>query len=560
MVMWSSGHIGIIVAFRLWIPCSSMLVDVHDRFIHSFHFRPQTLPLRCLSTLCLVVSFPTARLSLSRAMHFHRNLEPGKLLKRTSVLLPHMIASLIAHAVCSQHFDATLTFLPHKWQVKAASTPPKRTCQFQTRHKNFSSQPFLPLSTSPTHIDTHLQAGSTFAVYPQHLQAFKMRFSTILGVAGLAVGAAISNDDPAETSVQRWISIITDEFPPTSSYDVPAETGKQRWISIITAAPEVTPEAVRGRDVSVSLTYPMTTTCQSGSTSAVQLAQTSVCTSPQTQSYDTRPCAASFYAWWACAPISRRKSNDFGGTRSPPRFVAQFAPATATSTDVAAHYSSDVPSSNDTSSPWMSMHTTSPTPIHARDESQPGSSIDGTPSGWPYPTRCLGGRHQCGVAAFAAQSTQDLGGSSQRLVARVTSIPHWTQTRSNVEFTNSPSPTDNYPTRSVLENLAHSVPKWTRTRSNVEYTNSPSPLDRRAVAANAALPTPPICSFNRTKGQYDCPTPKTAVPTCSFNRTKGQYDCPTPKAAVPICSFNKTKGEYICPTPTHKAEGKSCPA
>jgi hypothetical protein len=173
-----------------------------------------------------------------------------------------------------------------------------------------------------------------------------MRFLTIamstLGLAGLTVGEAI----------QDGIS--------SSYYSLPPATSLSRWHPTVTNVPTRSIHAtpVHRRELT-TLTLTEKPTCSYGSTTRLELGQTSVCTEPATISYDERPCATSWYKFWICTTTNTRTTWDWGGRRT--RWVAQVA---------------------------------------ARSTQDPG------------------GRSQRTPANFAARSTQDLGGRSQRAVAR----------------------------------------------------------------------------------------------------------------------------------------------
>lgn len=106
-------------------------------------------------------------------------------------------------------------------------------------------------------------------------------------------------------------------------------------------------------------------------------------------------------------------------------------------------------------------------------------------------TQDLGGRSQRAAAQFDARSTQDFGGRSQRAVAQFAAVS----------------------TQVVAESTITAEPD--------------------ADLADAAAPPFPTCSFDLSKGQYICPetAPKT-LPICSFNLSKGEYVCPTPVIAA----------------------------
>ncbi|KAH4932357.1 hypothetical protein HBI79_100600 [Parastagonospora nodorum] len=156
-----------------------------------------------------------------------------------------------------------------------------------------------------------------------------MRFTAlawgVLGLVGFAVGEAGNPEASCSSSLTKRLTrshLPVISTPTRSVKSHPVYDPSTRTVEV----PTVTGFHVGD---AASLTLPMTSTCNEGSTTLEQLQQTSVCTNPKTQSLDTRPCAASFYVYYVCltTATSSSKSNDFGGTRSQ-RWVAQFARAT----------------------------------------------------------------------------------------------------------------------------------------------------------------------------------------------------------------------------------------
>lgn len=135
-----------------------------------------------------------------------------------------------------------------------------------------------------------------------------------LGLAGFTAGAAVNN-------------VVLS----TSAYDAPPVTSLSRWLP---SQPEPTQtrdlhNALVYRREEPSLTFPLTQACSSGSTKVLQHQQTSVCTVSKTAFPDTRSCATSWYAYYACAPtgsVSRTETGTNGGRSQRP--VAEFAQAT----------------------------------------------------------------------------------------------------------------------------------------------------------------------------------------------------------------------------------------
>lgn len=264
----------------------------------------------------------------------------------------------------------------------------------------------------------------------------------------------------------------------------------------IDAAPTTTASFFTSTD---DYTAPFTDTCPSPLATSRYIGYTSVCTEPLTTSttHDLRDCAHSHYYYWKCT------TDDGHGTPIPytrhngngrcQGWKLKFARATATQT----------PSEHGTH-PEVAVHT-----------------------------------------------SNDMGGRPGRWVARFASPEAMTPTLSGF----SPTRSNKYekPKSTSSVNWSKSTPEVTRTRSQVHITNSPSPSD---TWRGEAYTTIPVCTFNREKGEYDCPTlTALAVPACSFDVDEGRYVCPMP-AAVPTCYFDVVEGEYVCPQAQEGLDGK----
>ncbi|KAH5616684.1 hypothetical protein HBI45_002020 [Parastagonospora nodorum] len=163
-----------------------------------------------------------------------------------------------------------------------------------------------------------------------------MRFTAlawgVLGLVGFAVGEAGNPEASCSSSLTKRLTrshLPVISTPTRSVKSHPVYDPSTRTVEVPTVTGFHVGDAASSSAKQISLTLPMTSTCNEGSTTLEQLQQTSVCTDAKTQSLDTRPCAASFYVYYVCltTATSSSKSNDFGGTRSQ-RWVAQFARAT----------------------------------------------------------------------------------------------------------------------------------------------------------------------------------------------------------------------------------------
>ncbi|KAH3943217.1 hypothetical protein HBH53_175820 [Parastagonospora nodorum] len=163
-----------------------------------------------------------------------------------------------------------------------------------------------------------------------------MRFTAlawgVLGLVGFAVGEAGNPEASCSSSLTKRLTrshLPVISTPTRSVKSHPVYDPSTRTVEVPTVTGFHVGDAASSSAKQISLTLPMTSTCNEGSTTLEQLQQTSVCTDAKTQSLDTRPCAASFYVYYVCltTATSSTKSNDFGGTRSQ-RWVAQFARAT----------------------------------------------------------------------------------------------------------------------------------------------------------------------------------------------------------------------------------------
>ncbi|KAH4116526.1 hypothetical protein HBI52_145610 [Parastagonospora nodorum] len=163
-----------------------------------------------------------------------------------------------------------------------------------------------------------------------------MRFTAlawgVLGLVGFAVGEADNPEASCSSSSTKRLTrshLPVISTPTRSVKSHPVYDPSTRTVEVPTVTGFHVGDAASSSAKQISLTLPMTSTCNEGSTTLEQLQQTSVCTDAKTQSLDTRPCAASFYVYYVCltTATSSSKSNDFGGTRSQ-RWVAQFARAT----------------------------------------------------------------------------------------------------------------------------------------------------------------------------------------------------------------------------------------
>ncbi|EAT86652.1 hypothetical protein HBH56_154300 [Parastagonospora nodorum] len=317
-----------------------------------------------------------------------------------------------------------------------------------------------------------------------------MRFTAlawgVLGLVGFAVGEAGNPEASCSSSLTKRLTrshLPVISTPTRSVKSHPVYDPSTRTVEVPTVTGFHVGDAASSSAKQISLTLPMTSTCNEGSTTLEQLQQTSVCTDAKTQSLDTRPCAASFYVYYVCltTATSSSKSNDFGGTRSQ-RWVAQFAHATpATSSS----------KSND---------------------------FGGT-------------RSQRWVAQFA-RATPAVADPIVELPAAAR------EARLDAKF-------DARAAREAhLDPEFDTLPEAAReARRDAGFAPSPAitPVPRAAIIS----PPPfPICTFNLDKGEYICPekAKRQALPLCSFDLSKGEYVCPKS-----LCTFDLSKGQYVCP-------------
>lgn len=290
-----------------------------------------------------------------------------------------------------------------------------------------------------------------------------MRFTTLaLGVLGLA-GFAVGEAEPTLTrTIKSHIvydpSTRTVELTPLFHLEAPAVTDFH--------VGEVASSSVE----EISLTLPMTSTCNEGSMTLEQLQQTDVCTEPKSHSYENRPCASSFYKYYVCmtTATSSTESNDFGGTRSP-RWVAQFARATPA--------------------------------VAALIEALPAAAREA--------------RFYAKFAARATQGLDEAAGREARLDAKFAAraareahhIPKF-----------GPSPTIT-PVPHARQITPPPFPICSFNLDKGEYV-CPEKAKRQAL---------PLCSFDLDKGEYVCPPL-----LCTFDLSKGEYVCPkAPRTAIP---------------------------
>lgn len=442
---------------------------------------------------------------------------------------------------------------------------------------------------------------------------------TILALAGLAVGAAVND---GETSLTRSITSNDMGGRPSRmrkmarfaqvSLLIITSTSVDVSVPIITGTPisssaDISVSMVTGTPVSygfIAMADNRATTsftgCGSGYSQVPSTHSSYDCTSFMDGSPNGgRKCT--FVTAWPTLSCSAIGCKD-GDTLRPPfevrppcNWEGKCPPPTETYTftDTSSCVSHSPPYTRPNR--WVARFanaTPTPVTVDKRKHAQARSGIEDTDAdkthSWPYWTRCLGGRWQWGVAAFAARTTQDFGGGrSQHLVAR------HVETRSHNETPIAPPSSPTKPTRSHSD-------VWSKTRSNVEVKNSPttsggsdpgsSPSPTQPGRPHPGRPTSthsPAAQFTSCKNKgcinyprdskaahqepislptIDPPTPTRApsmphitatptltssvsinggIPLCSFNKTKGQYACPTQKSELPPCSFDTKKGGYV---------------
>lgn len=417
-----------------------------------------------------------------------------------------------------------------------------------------------------------------------------MRFFPLLGLAGLAIGAAINRADPS-SSVPPIAASYSAAPTPCTRRDAASrcQDWKPKFVrvaidraepdSVITAMPQVTPNVVVARSKeTIDLTKLMTSTCQSGWTTTHGVEPTSDCASTWSTFPDPRNCAISYYAYLYCAAsrssVHRTKTcTHTDGAGKYQGWRVHFAEAKTIKT-----HSSHVFNS----SHWFSGEpTTMPTthtsndmggrPPHGRWMARSASPGTVTEKGVPprftaevnkrdAPTHSI---TSCALGYSAVPSTHtNWDCFSHHGQVSCSALSTWLTsvcTSGATAFATPPSSTSNpySPTRSNPFSWSTSsppwsntlpvdpVPTWTKTRSNIQITNSPIPTYSGPNNVARAFPT---CSFDVTKGEYVCPTPtagEAALPTCYFDPAKGEYVFPKP----PMCYFDSAKGEHICPTP-----------
>lgn len=206
-----------------------------------------------------------------------------------------------------------------------------------------------------------------------------------------------------------------------------------------------------------------------------------------------------------------------------------------------------------------------------------------------------GTRSQRFVADFAARITQDLGGRSQRAVARFAepTITTTTITTTSPAPTACPSGEDFRPpvysdhkcsynwnnqevtcsTWTTTWNDGVSTtctktpfPHWRSQRLVAQFAGNTQDLggrSQRAVVRFAEATTTDnkggrsqryVVDFAEATVTAKAEVERAggadaAFPTCSFDEEKGEYVCPGKTQTPPICYFNSSKGLYDCPTP-----------
>lgn len=154
----------------------------------------------------------------------------------------------------------------------------------------------------------------------------------VLGLAGLKIGEAVNTDgSPSATYGVPVETLLTRSQPSMSMTTEPPLT---RWHLTDSVPPSSLSRsfglAPIHRRQQISLTLPFTGTCKEGYTTSKEIFQSSVCDTPKTQEWDTRPCALSWIAEYICMTTSTTysmwSSNDLGGRSQ--RWVAKYAKAT----------------------------------------------------------------------------------------------------------------------------------------------------------------------------------------------------------------------------------------
>ncbi|KAH4982294.1 hypothetical protein HBI76_158310 [Parastagonospora nodorum] len=312
-----------------------------------------------------------------------------------------------------------------------------------------------------------------------------MRFTAlawgVLGLVGFAVGEAGNPEASCSSSLTKRLTrshLPVVSTPTRSVKSHPVYDPSTRSVEVPTVTGFHVGNAASSSAKQISLTLPMTSTCNEGSTTLEQLQQTSVCTNPKTQSLDTRPCAASFYVYYVCltTATSSSKSNDFGGTRSQ-RWVAQFAHATPVTSSTKSNDFGGTRSQR-----WVAQFARA-TPAVA------------------YPIEEL--------LAAAREAHLDPKFDTLPEAAR--------EARRDAEFAPSPAIT---PVPRAAEISPPPFPICTFNLDKGEYI-CPEKAKRQAL---------PLCSFDLSKGEYVCPKS-----LCTFDLSKGQYVCPkvAPRTAMP---------------------------
>jgi hypothetical protein len=317
-----------------------------------------------------------------------------------------------------------------------------------------------------------------------------MRFPILalgaLGLAGLTIGAAVNND-----------------ASPSATYSASVETSLSRWHPTYTASGE--PWLTRTHSHSGlpgKPGHPL-----SGHSFSHVPSGSPVLEVLRTKPAEVIPAITTIPAEYSAI----RRRGDMGPTTTFTGCSWGYFPVSFTFVDVScSSYRNGSPEGTRTCSSvgaWPTMgcsQTMCPTGSNPRQPTATSDTETCTRTYTPCPTRSW-----CKKAKFAARTTQDLGGRSQRAIA---------------QFAARATHTTN--------DLGGRSQRWVARFA--EPTITPTPTEVAAASV-----TWPICSFDVTKGEYICPEAAKTLPLCSFDVTKGEYICPTAVAATPTPTEEK---------------------
>jgi len=351
-----------------------------------------------------------------------------------------------------------------------------------------------------------------------------MRFFPLLGLAGLAIGAAIDRAEPGDAAPQITANHVATPVPCLRRDAAGRCQGAKELFAKATS---------KSSDLFSGVPVPISSHKLSGGPFPLPTFHTEDTAAAYTSNeMGGPPPNGQWKARFATADVNKRGES----TSTMTSCSSGYASVSIITTDYECHSFYDGSPMGGKSCWSNGVHPTiSCSAIGCKDGEilRPTPSSDGscTTTATPYYPSWRQ------VAAFATTTTP----------------PGYSPTRSNTGSSSTSSP----PWSNTLP--PHSIPPWTSTRSNT-YTisNSPIPSTESTMANENVARAVPTCSFNVGNGHYDCPTLTQAaapVPTCTFDPAKGQYICTKP----PTCYFDVDKGQYICPTPAAAADGAALP-